>query len=71
VDWLEGRGYQPGKIGVLGYSLGAASVIGAATEEPDIGAIWIDSAFADVETVIEGSWQQESGLPQVFLQSTR
>ena len=70
VDWLEGRGYQPGKIGVLGYSLGAASVIGAAAAEPDIGAIWIDSAFADVESVIEGSWQQESGLPQVFLQST-
>ena len=70
VDWLEGQGYQPGKIGVLGYSLGAASVIGAAAEEPDIGAIWIDSAFADVELVIEGSWQQESGLPQVFLQST-
>ena len=71
VDWLEGRGYQPGKIGVLGYSLGAASVIGAAAEEPDIGAIWIDSAFADIESVIEGSWQQESGLPQVFLQSTQ
>jgi len=32
VDWLEGRGYQPGKIGVLGYSLGAGSVIGAALE---------------------------------------
>jgi alpha/beta superfamily hydrolase len=70
VDWLEGRGYQSGKIGVLGYSLGAASVVGAAAEEPDIGAIWIDSAFADVESVIEGSWKQESGLPQVFLQST-
>ena len=70
VDWLEGQGYQPGKIGVLGYSLGAASVIGAASEETDIGAIWIDSAFADVKSVIEGSWQQESGLPQVFLQST-
>ena len=70
VDWLEGRGYQPGSIGVLGYSLGAASVIGAAAEEPDIGAIWIDSAFADIRPVIEGSWQQESGLPQIFLIST-
>ena len=70
VDWLESRGYQPGKIGVLGYSLGAASVIGAAAEETDIGAIWIDSAFADVKSVIQGSWQQESGLPQIFLQST-
>ena len=70
VDWLEGRGYQPGMIGVLGYSLGAASVIGAAAEETDIGAIWIDSAFADIRPVIEGTWQQESGLPQIFLTAT-
>jgi alpha/beta superfamily hydrolase len=71
VDWLEGRGYQPGTIGVLGYSLGAASVIGAAAVETDIGAIWIDSAYADVGPVIAGSWKQESGLPQVFIYPTR
>jgi len=69
VDWLEARGYQPGKIGVLGYSLGAASVVYAAAEEEDIGAIWIDSAYADVKSVIEGSWVSESGLPMVFLYS--
>jgi alpha/beta superfamily hydrolase len=70
VDWLKARGYQPGKIGVLGYSLGAASVIGAASEEQSIGAIWIDSAYADIKSVIERSWVTESGLPQVFLYST-
>jgi uncharacterized protein len=70
VDWLEARGYLPGSIGVLGYSLGAASVIGAAAEDEDIGAIWIDSAFADVKPVIEGAWEVDSGLPQVFLYST-
>lgn len=69
VDWLEARGYQPGKIGVLGYSLGAASVVGAASEEQDIGAIWIDSAYADIKSVIERNWQSESGLPQVFVYS--
>lgn len=70
VDWLETRGYLPGSIGVLGYSLGAASVIGASSEETDIGAIWVDSSYADVKSVIERSWQTESGLPQVFLLST-
>jgi dipeptidyl aminopeptidase/acylaminoacyl peptidase len=69
VDWLEAHEYQPGKIGVLGYSLGAASVVYAAAEGEDIGAIWIDSAYADVKSVIEGSWVSESGLPQVFLYS--
>ncbi len=70
VDWLEGRGYQPGRIGVLGYSLGAGSVIGAAAEEPDIGAIWGDSLFADIKPVLEGGWTSLSGLPQPFLYST-
>ncbi|MGE5222996.1 MAG: alpha/beta hydrolase [Omnitrophica WOR_2 bacterium] len=70
VDWLEKRGYQPGKIGVLGYSLGAASVIGAASEEQDIGAIWIDSSYADIKSVLEHIWTSESGLPQVLLTST-
>lgn len=70
VDWLETHGYGLGSIGVLGYSLGAASVIGAASEETDVGAIWIDSAYADMRSVIEGSWTQESGLPLVFLSST-
>jgi fermentation-respiration switch protein FrsA (DUF1100 family) len=70
VDWLESHGYQVGKIGVLGYSLGAASVIGAASEDTDIGAIWIDSAYADIGSVIARNWVKESGLPQVFLTST-
>jgi len=70
VDWLEGRGYQPGKIGVLGYSLGAGSIIGAAAQEPDIGAVWADSLFADIKPVLENGWTSLSGLPQVFLYST-
>ena len=71
VDWLEGRGYQPGKIGVLGYSLGAGSIIGAAAEETDIGAVWSDSLFTDIRSVLEHGWTSMSGLPQVFLYSTQ
>jgi len=70
VDWLEVQGYSPGKIGVLGYSLGAGSIIGAAAEEVDIGAVWADSLFADIRPVLEGGWTSLSGLPQVFLYST-
>ena len=29
VDWLEERGFEPGNIGVLGVSLGAAASVGA------------------------------------------
>jgi len=51
--WLEQRGYQAGNIGVLGYSLGAGSVIAAAAEEADIGAVWVDSLFADIQSVMD------------------
>jgi len=71
VDWLEGRGYQPGRIGALGYSLGAGSIIGAAAEETDIGAVWVDSLFADINSVLKKSWTGMTGLPQPFLYSTR
>lgn len=71
VDWLEGHGYQPGKIGVLGYSLGAGSIIGAAAEEPDIGAVWTDSLFADIKPVLENSVPAAVGLPKFLIPGTK
>jgi pimeloyl-ACP methyl ester carboxylesterase len=70
VDWLESRGYQAGKIGVLGYSLGAGSIIGAAAEEPDIGAVWTDSLFADIQPVLKHGVTTAVGLPQFLVPST-
>ena len=34
VDWLKGRGYRPGHIGVLGQSMGGASTLYAVAAEP-------------------------------------
>jgi pimeloyl-ACP methyl ester carboxylesterase len=67
VDWLESRGYQAGKIGVLGYSLGAGSIIGAAAEEPDIGAVWADSLYADFKPVLEQGVPKAVGLPKILV----
>jgi len=71
VDWLLAKGFQPGKIGVLGYSLGGASVIGAAAEEKAIGAIWVDSSYKDMESMVELNWVKESGLPKFFWPITK
>ena len=69
VDWLLQRGVAPGRIGVLGLSLGAAAAIGAAAEEPAIGALVLDSGFADINTLIGEQWEKASGLPRPFLYS--
>jgi pimeloyl-ACP methyl ester carboxylesterase len=67
VDWLIAHEFQPGKIGILGVSLGGASVIGAAAEEQAIGAVALDSTFADLNPLIEASWKTETGLPTFLM----
>jgi dipeptidyl aminopeptidase/acylaminoacyl peptidase len=69
VDWLLARGFEPGKIGMLGISLGAAASIAATAEEPAIGALATDSAFAELRPLVQARWVEESGLPQFFLNS--
>ena len=71
VDLLLARGFQPGDIGVLGVSLGSATSIGATVEEPSIGALVIDSGFAEIYPVVQEQWQGASGLPNLFLTPTR
>lgn len=71
VDYLLERGHPAGKIGLIGTSMGAASVIGAAAEDQSIGAVATDSLFAEIYPVVQGLWGEQSGLPMVFLYPTR
>jgi dienelactone hydrolase len=43
VDYLLSQGHAPGRIGVIGASLGACAVLMAAAEEPAIAAVVADS----------------------------
>lgn len=67
VGWLLARGYAPGAIGVLGLSMGGVAGIGAAAEEPAIGALVADSACADLLAVLSAHFPRASGLPRWFL----
>jgi len=52
-DWLRAvRGFDAGRIGLVGISLGAATTLIAAGEEPSIGAVWADSSYADIRVAI-------------------
>jgi uncharacterized protein len=70
VDWLKTQGYTPEQVAILGLSLGAAAGIGAAVEEPEIGALVLDSAFADINPLIDAQWTNASGMPKPFLYAT-
>ncbi|GAB4216311.1 MAG: hypothetical protein OHK0022_57280 [Roseiflexaceae bacterium] len=67
VDWLEQQGFQPGRIGVLGVSMGAASSILAAANEPAIGALVADCSYAEILPIIQQEWRSASGLPDAVL----
>ncbi len=67
VDWLRDRGFAPGRIGVLGVSLGSASAAYAAAEEPAIGALVIDSGFADFGMLAGAIIRQSPGNAAILL----
>lgn len=52
VDWLIAEAVEPGRIGVLGTSMGAATAIVAGGQDERIAAVWADTSYADVETRI-------------------
>jgi uncharacterized protein len=70
VDWLKAQGFQPGSIGALGVSLGAASSIGATADDSDLGALVEDSGFASICPIIQSHWSNAGGLPDMFFPLT-
>ena len=63
-DFLVQRGASPGKVGLLGWSLGAGTALLAAAEEPAIKAVVTDSSFADVHDLIAQETARATVFPQ-------
>ena len=63
VDYLAGRGVPDGKIGVLGFSLGAAACALAAAEDPRIRAAVLDCPFARASELIQSEVDLRTPFP--------
>ncbi|MBA2299145.1 MAG: alpha/beta fold hydrolase [Chloroflexi bacterium] len=62
-DWLQAaKGHSPAQIGLLGISLGAATVLLAAGQEPGVAAVWEDSSYADLGSAVDAELRRE-GYP--------
>lgn len=62
-DWLRtAKGHAPARIGLLGISLGAATVLLAAGAEPGVAAVWEDSSYADLGSAVDAELTRE-GYP--------
>lgn len=63
LDFLEGRGVPPGKVGVLGVSMGAAAAALAVVEAPSVEALVLDSVYASMSDLIAQEVGNRSALP--------
>jgi fermentation-respiration switch protein FrsA (DUF1100 family) len=63
LDWLQQQpGVDPGRIGMLGESMGAVAAIRAAARMDGIQAVVVDSAYPDLAEAIRSIWRG-TGLP--------
>jgi len=62
-EYLAAQGAAPGKVGILGNSMGAAMVIEYASRNNDIAAVVSVSGFSSLQDTINVSVEYFTGLP--------
>lgn len=66
LAWAEAEGYTPDRIGWLGHSLGAATLLMEAARNPEIQVAVVDSPFADLPALLDDQLTKHSHLPRWF-----
>lgn len=67
VDFVKNKGFE--KIGAIGFSMGAATIIMA--KNPDVKAIVADSAYASLEKMVEQQYKIFSVFKKPFVFVTK
>lgn len=65
-DYMRSRGYDPHRMAILGVSMGAESMLGAAEQLGDVAALVADSAYANLRPILDLDITRYSGLPGFF-----
>jgi uncharacterized protein len=65
-DYMRSRGYDPHRMAVLGVSMRAESMLGAAEQLSDAAALIADSAYANLRPILDLDITRYSGLPGFF-----
>jgi pimeloyl-ACP methyl ester carboxylesterase len=66
IDFLDRRGLASDGVDLLGYSMGGATVLLAAPDEPLVRAVAEDSGYADLRNLLDTEVPKGSGLPGFF-----
>jgi len=65
IDYVKERGLE--RIGVLGFSMGAATALMATAENEDVDTVVADSSFADLKDMMEPEFSKRTKFPKFFL----
>ena len=71
VDYLTSQGYSRSQIGLHGVSMGAASVLLAAAQDPQVQAVIADCGYADFGRLMRREWHRRTHLPSVVMPAAR
>ena len=66
LSWAEGSGYDPDRIGWIGFSMGAATLLMEGERNPDIRVAVFDSPFGDLPQLLKSQLPKHSHLPKFF-----
>jgi pimeloyl-ACP methyl ester carboxylesterase len=66
LDYLRQRGLASDGVSLVGFSMGGATALLTALDEPAVRAVAEDSAYADLGDLIEVEVPKASGLPRFF-----
>lgn len=66
MRWAEGHGFQRDRIGWLGYSMGASTLLLEAAHNPEIQVVVMDSPYGDLPKLLGTQLSKHSHLPSWF-----
>jgi pimeloyl-ACP methyl ester carboxylesterase len=66
TEWAQSAGFSEDRIGWLGYSMGASTLLMEAARNPQIHAAVIDSPYGDLPRLLSAQLSKHSGLPAWF-----
>ena len=66
LDWAKREGFSPERIGWVGYSMGAATLLMEGAENREIRTVVLDSPFGDLPELLDRQLTEHSGLPKAF-----
>lgn len=66
LAWAQAAGFSPDRIGWIGQSMGASTVLMEAAENPEIRVAVLDSPYGNLPELLDRQLAQHSHLPRAF-----